>query len=115
MKILVIEDNPDIKDILDYILKDEGHEVIACPDGSSVNALDRILPELILMDEMLTGIRGSTLTKKMKADGATRHIPVVLLSAMPHLEDIAASCGADAWIEKPFNIDTLTDLIKKFT
>ncbi|MGN6639218.1 MAG: response regulator, partial [Mucilaginibacter sp.] len=58
--------------------------------------------------------RGSNLIKGLKSDEATRNIPVVLLSAMPNLKDIAAKCGADAFLEKPFNIDTLTDLIKNF-
>jgi two-component system, OmpR family, phosphate regulon response regulator PhoB len=115
LKILVIEDNPDIKEILDYILNDEGHEVVECNDGSSIEVLERLRPNLILMDEMLTGVRGSELIKKMKADEAKRRTPVILISAMPNLNEIAAQCGADAFIEKPFNLETLTDLIKNFT
>lgn len=111
MRILVIEDNPDIKEILDYILKDDGHEVVPCSDGTSINALDTIKPDLILMDEILSGNRGSMLCRQLKQDHATRHIPLVLLSAMPNLKEIAAGCGADTYIEKPFNIDRLIDVI----
>ncbi|HVS94365.1 MAG TPA: response regulator [Mucilaginibacter sp.] len=114
MKVLVVEDNPDIKELLDYILQDEGHEVVACADGSSVNVIDRILPDLILMDELLSGVRGSTLIKKLKANPASQHVPVILLSAMPNIQDIASECGADAWLEKPFNIDSLTEAVKNF-
>lgn len=114
MKILVIEDNPDIKEVLDYIIQDEGHETISCADGSSLNNLDRLTPDMIFMDEILGGLRGSNLIKGLKADDTTRNIPVILISAMPNLKDIATGCGADAFLEKPFNIDTLTDLIKNF-
>jgi two-component system phosphate regulon response regulator PhoB len=115
LRILVIEDNPDIKEVLDYILSDEGHEAIQCSDGSSLTALESINPDLILMDEILSRNRGSELIKKLKTDENTRSIPVVLISAMPNLENIAAKCGADAFLEKPFNIDNLTDIIKILT
>ncbi|HZX57414.1 MAG TPA: response regulator, partial [Mucilaginibacter sp.] len=85
MRILVIEDNPDIKEVLDYILSDEGHEAIQCSDGSSLMALDSIKPDIILMDEVLGNKRGSELIIKLKADENTRPIPVVLISAMPNL------------------------------
>jgi len=115
LKVLVIEDNPDIKDILDYILEDEGHEVIQCADGTSLMVLDSIKPDLILLDELLPGgVRGSSMIEKLKADENTRRIPVVLISAVTNLRSIAAKCGADACLEKPFNIDSLTDLLKKF-
>ena len=115
MKILVIEDNPDIKEVLDYILQDEGHDAVSCSDGSSLTSLDQIKPDIILIDEILGGARGSELIKKLKAEEHTRPIPVVLISAMPNLEGIAARCGADAFLEKPFNIDNLTDIIKNFS
>ena len=113
MKILVIEDNLDLKEILDYILKDDGHEVIPCSDGSSLRTLDMIKPDVIMMDEILSGSRGSALCRQLKSDDTTKHIPVILISAMPNLKDIAAGCGADAYIEKPFNIDNLFDVIKR--
>lgn len=115
MKVLVIEDNPDIKEVLDYILQDEGHEVIPCSDGSSLTALDRLQPDLILIDEILGSTRGSHLIKVLKENENSRKIPVILTSAMPNLADIAIKSGADAYLEKPFNIDSLTDIIKNFT
>lgn len=115
MRILVIEDNLDIKEVLDYILQDEGHEAIPCSDGSSLSALDTIKPDLILMDELLLGVRGSDLIVKLKADRKTRDIPVVLISAVPHLKGLAEKCGANAYLEKPFNIDALTDILKRYS
>lgn len=114
MKILVIEDNFDIKEVLGYILKDDGHEVIPCTDGTSLNALDKINPDIILMDDILTGTRGSEFCRRLKSDDTTKSIPVILISAMPNLQNTAAKCGADAYIEKPFNIDHLIEVTKRF-
>ena len=114
MKILIIEDNPDIEEVLDYILKDEGHEVIQASDALLLNQLDSLQPDLILMDEILVNLRGSVLIKGLKADPETHHIPVILISAMPNLRDIAEECGADAYLEKPFDITTITDLVENF-
>ncbi|HEY4197008.1 MAG TPA: response regulator [Mucilaginibacter sp.] len=115
MKILVIEDNPDIKEILGYILNDDGHEVVSCSDGSSLDSLDTIKPDIILMDDILSGIRGRELCLRLKNDDRTKNIPVILISAMPNLPETAKNCMADAYIEKPFNIDHLTTVIKRFS
>jgi DNA-binding response OmpR family regulator len=115
LRILVIEDNPDIKEVLGYILKDDGHEVIQCSDGTSLNFLNRIKPDVILMDEILAGLRGSALCRQLKSDESTQSLPIVLISAMPNLKDTAMACGADAYIEKPFNIDNLLEVIMSFS
>ena len=114
MKLLVIEDNPDIEEILDYILKDDGHEVVSCPDGSSLHALDTIKPDVILMDDRLAEAKGSLLCLRLKSDDTTKNIPVILTSAMPDLPNTAIRCNADAYLEKPFNIDSLIEVIKRF-
>lgn len=114
MRILVIEDNADIKEVLDYILNDDGHEVIPCSDATPLNSLDTIKPDIILLDDILGGVRGSTLCRELKDDEKTSSIPVILISAMPNLKETAAKSGADAYIEKPFNVDELTGVIKRF-
>jgi DNA-binding response OmpR family regulator len=114
LKILLIEDNPDIKELLNYILKDDGHKVISSSDATSLNSLDKIKPDLILLDEILAEQRGSALIRQLKNNDTTKHIPVVLISAMPGLKDLALECGADAYIEKPFDIDTLIGVVKSF-
>lgn len=114
MKIVVIEDNPDISDIMDFILKDEGHEVIGSEDGSIIEQFAQLQPDLVLMDELLPGARGSECCKQLKSNPATRHIPVILVSTMPHLETIAQKSGADGFLEKPFNIGRLSEIIREY-
>lgn len=115
MKILVIEDNPEIKEIVDYILKEDGHEVFSCSDGSCLSDLDTIEPDLILMDDLLGQVRGTDLCLQLKNDTVTKNIPVMLMSAMPNLPEMAIKFQADAYIEKPFNIDVLVESIQRFT
>ena len=112
MKILVIEDNKDILEVLDTILTDDGYEVISCSDGTAIDDLKNINPGLILMDELLPSVKGSELCLRIKADEELTHIPVVLISALQSVENIADKCGADAYVAKPFDIDALSKLIK---
>lgn len=114
MKIVVIEDNPDISEIMDYILKDDGYEVISSEDGSIAESFNEIKPDLVLMDELLPGKRGSEWCKYIKADPELQHIPVVLVSTMPNLEQLAEKSGADGFVEKPFNISNLGRIIRGF-
>jgi len=114
VKIVVIEDNPDINDIVNYILSDEGHEVFSAEDGSILDRFEEIMPDLVLMDELLPGKRGSELCKIVKSNDRIKHIPVVLVSTMPHLDKLAEKCGADGHLEKPFNISALSELIRGY-
>jgi len=115
LKLLVIEDNPDIEEILGYILNDDGHEVISSPDASALETLDTIKPDLILMDDKLVELRGSDLCLQLKSNDRTKNIPVILTSAMPDLPNTAIKCKADAYLEKPFNIDLLSEMIRSFS
>jgi DNA-binding response OmpR family regulator len=114
VKIVVIEDNPDISEIMDYILKDDGYEVISSEDGSIAEQFNEIKPDLVLMDELLPGKRGSEWCKYIKANPDLKHIPVVLVSTMPNLEQLAEKSGADGFVEKPFNISNLGRIIRSF-
>ncbi len=111
---MIIEDNPDIQDILSYVLNSDGHEVIPGADSSFVDTLDKTNPDLILLDEILCDGRGSVLCKSLKQRPETQNIPVILVSAITQLPKIASECGADGYLEKPFNLDTITNMVKDF-
>ncbi|GAB2692307.1 response regulator [Mucilaginibacter koreensis] len=114
MKVLIVEDNADILDIMGYILKDDGNEVISSPDAKMVANLAEMNPDLVLMDELLPGARGSELCLKIKQNPATSHIPVILVSTIPHLDALAQKCQADGYLEKPFSIAHLSELINSY-
>lgn len=114
MKIVVIEDNPDIMDVVGFILNSDGHEMIACNDGSIESKLDTINPDLIFIDEFLPIKRGSEICKHIKANPRLSHMPVVLISTIPNLDKIAHQSGADGYLEKPFELDAFLNLTNKF-
>jgi len=108
--ILVIDDDPDILDAIRLLLEDEGYAVKTSDKGEYAESLhdeNGGLPDLIILDILLSGKDGRTICRKLKARADTRHIPIILLSAHPDAARSAAEVGADAYLAKPFHIDDL--------
>lgn len=105
-KILVVEDEPDIREVLEYNLAREGFRVIACGDGAEgVDAARREAPALILLDLMLPGIDGVEACRLLKQDPITTDIPVIMVTAKSEESDVVLGLGvgADDYIAKPFS------------
>jgi len=105
-KILVVDDEPDIVELVSYNLKKEGFEVSSAPDGDS--ALARIKKgdfDFLILDLMLPGIQGMELCRILRNNPATRHIPVIMLTAKAEEVDriIGLETGADDYMTKPFS------------
>jgi DNA-binding response OmpR family regulator len=110
-RILVIDDNKDILEIITITLKCEGFEVISSDNADIFSELESIKPDLILLDNWIGNIRGSDLCKTLKDNKAFSHIPVILLSAVHDLEMLANECQADAYLEKPFELIELETIV----
>jgi two-component system OmpR family response regulator len=105
-KILVIEDEPDIAEVLQYNLEKEGFDVETARRGDTgFDAVRRDNPDLILLDLMLPGIDGLELTRMLKRDPLTSRLPIVMLTARGEEVDriIGLEMGADDYIAKPFS------------
>jgi len=113
-KILIVEDDPDIVLALTTILEDEGYVVVAIDSGKHLpeNMPPSDLPGLILLDMLLAGQDGREIARQLKANPSTRHIPILMLSAYPTIEQEAKAVGADGFLAKPFELD---DLLAKIT
>lgn len=114
-KVLVIEDEPDILEVLTYNLEREGHKVICCRDGEQ--GLSRIRtdnPDLVILDLMLPGMDGVEVCRQVKADPVTRSIPVIMVTAKGEESDIVLGLGigADDYISKPFSPRELIARVK---
>ncbi len=108
--ILVVDDNPINLKLISRLLKFNGHEILKAVDAEEAQVvLAGQLPELILMDIALPGMDGLTLTRKLKADERTRHIPIIALTAFAMKDDDrkAADAGCDGYISKPIDTRTL--------
>jgi two-component system, sensor histidine kinase and response regulator len=104
-KILIVDDTPANIDVLDQFLEKEGYKISVAPCGEA--ALDlaaRIIPDLILLDIMMPGIDGFETCLRLKADAATREIPIIFITAKNETEDIVKgfSLGGVDYITKPF-------------
>lgn len=105
-RILLIEDEPDIAEVLQYNLEKEGFAVeVARRGDTGLEAIRREAPDLLLLDLMLPGVDGLELTRLLKRDGATSRIPIVMLTARSEEVDriVGLELGADDYIPKPFS------------
>lgn len=105
-KILVVDDEKDIVDLVGLHLQREGHEVIAVGNGLAVlPAAVKAAPDLIVLDIMLPGLDGVQVHRRLRADTRTRHIPVIMLTARAQMNDRIAGLegGADDYLTKPFS------------
>jgi DNA-binding response OmpR family regulator len=111
--ILIVEDEEDILDLMEYTLSKEGYDVITCVDTSNVrDILDEENISLILMDRNLPGVEGSKYISKLRQKGYNQ--PVIYVSAKNSSEDILEGfeSGADDYITKPFNLNELKARVK---
>jgi two-component system, OmpR family, phosphate regulon response regulator PhoB len=105
-RILLIEDEPDIAEVLQYNLEKEGFQVETARRGDmGLEAIRREVPDLLLLDLMLPGIDGLELTRILKRDNATSRLPIVMLTARGEEVDriVGLELGADDYISKPFS------------
>lgn len=114
--IVVVDDDPGILDALQMLFESEGYRVQTCPKGDDVEALrddTGALPDVIVLDVLLSGKDGRTICRTLKSQPATRHIPIVMISAHPAAEQSVKEVGADAFVAKPFAIDDLLDTVAR--
>ena len=114
-KILLVEDNEMNRDMLSRRLLRRGYEVVTAVDGESGLALTKSeTPALVLMDMSLPGIDGWEATRQLKADPATRAIPVIALTAhaMAGDREQALAAGCDDFDIKPIDLDRLLGKIE---
>jgi len=113
--IMVVEDNEYSRDALSRRLERRGYRVLAASDGQEAVSLARSrMPNLILMDLGLPVIDGWEATRQLKDDAATRHIPIIVLSAhaMTNDRELALSAGGDEFDTKPVRFDGLLQKIE---
>jgi len=105
-RILVVEDEPDIAEVLSYGLEKEGFKVAVCPRGdSALESIRKRSPDLVVLDLMLPGLDGLDLMRMLKRDSATAGIPVIVLTAKDEEVDriVGLELGADDYMTKPFS------------
>ncbi|WP_375752751.1 phosphate regulon transcriptional regulator PhoB [Vibrio sp. HN007] len=114
-RILVVEDEAPIREMLCFVLEQKGYQAVEAEDyDTAINKLCEPYPDLILLDWMLPGGSGINLIKHLKRDELTRNIPIVMLTARGEEEDKVRGleAGADDYITKPFSPKELVARLK---
>ena len=105
-KIVVADDDADIRDLVVFKLQHSGHDIVAVGDGAAAVAACQLdIPDLVILDVMMPGMSGLEACRAMRADPALAGVPVILLTARAQEADIenGFSVGADDYVIKPFS------------
>ena len=116
-KILVVDDDPDILDALQFMLEDAGYEVKTTEKGEYAENLHDTnsgLPDVIILDVLLSGKDGRLICQKLKSQEETQRIPIIMISAHPNAKQSVSAVGADDFMAKPFDMDELLATIAKY-
>jgi DNA-binding response OmpR family regulator len=114
-KIVIAEDERDIRDLITFTLKFAGHDVYPVPNGEeAVTKALEVIPDLILTDVRMPRMTGYEACKRIKSEESIKHIPVVFLSAKGQEAEVQTGIesGAEDYILKPFSPDYLTERVK---
>lgn len=109
-RIIIIEDDPAILDVLGILFTRAGYDTLTYPNGNFILKGEFDIPDLFIIDKQLSGVDGLDICKYLKQTGLTSQIPVIILSATPHLHNQIKLVGADAFLEKPFSNGKLLQL-----
>src|SRR4051812_43188474 len=112
-KIMIIDDDLELLSILHDVFKNEGFEVIVYSDRNSIKGVIIGQPDVVLLDNKLPDGFGHELCSLMKENSMTKKVPVILTSGYHDLAELARQCGADAYLEKPFDLDVLITLVNQ--
>lgn len=109
-KVVIIENDRDIRYIVEFILEDHGLETLSMPEPADLSSIIPFAPDVILLDEFINNQPGHRLCRKIKQVPGLDSVPVIILSTAHDIELIAAECQANDHIAKPFDLD---DVVRK--
>jgi two-component system phosphate regulon response regulator PhoB len=114
-KLLIVEDEPSLTEVLSYNLRREGYEVVVAHEGrEGLRKAQMLLPDLVILDLMLPGLDGIEICRELRANPATANTPVLMLTAKAEETDqvVGFAVGADDYVTKPFSVKVLLQRVK---
>jgi DNA-binding NtrC family response regulator len=112
-RVLIIENDRDIRDLVAMILEDEGFETLSMPEPKTLGVVVEFKPHLILIDEFINNKPGHRLCLRIKDSGLLKDIPVIIISTAMDIELIAKECKANDYLRKPFDVKEMVDTVVK--
>ena len=115
-RILIVDDNEFMVEVMTYILNTKGYDVTALYTGTNVfNTIKADNPDLIILDMMLPDIDGREICRLLKLNASTRNLPVIMCSGDDSIEDALNQKGApDAVLHKPFDINSFVEQVEQW-
>ena len=110
-KVLIIENDHDIRSIVEFILEEEGFNTLSIPEPDTLVEILQFSPHIILVDEFINSRPGHRLCLRIKHDDLLKHIPVIVLSTANDIELIATECKANDYIRKPFDVHDMVEKV----
>ena len=108
IRILIIDDDPDMRTVINVLLKKQGYEVdTASREEEVMDKVEQFRPSVILLDVLLSGADGRNICREIKENQKMKDVPIIMLSAHPGAAENIDNYGADDFIGKPFNSDYL--------
>lgn len=110
---MIADDDLDILYSLSVILENAGYEVFSTLDGTYVVEGEYEYPDLYLLDKRIPDMDGLEICRQLRRNAGSRDIPVIIISASPKAATHALQAGANDFLEKPFEMSTLLDVVAK--
>jgi CheY-like chemotaxis protein len=116
--VLVVDDEPEVRQLVQRTLESKGYAVELATDGADgIAKAEALVPDVVLLDAMLPKVHGFEACRRLKASGRTRHVPVVMMSAVYRgwrfAEDAMEAYGAEDYLEKPFRLDDVVRAVER--
>ena len=111
-RILIADDDAGIRDIFKIIFEKAGYEVDIREDAGDILKNNFLIPDIFLIDKLLSGIDGLDICRYLKSNPRTFNIPLIMISASPDIGIQSARAGADGFIEKPFDLSYLLEVVE---
>ena len=112
-RIILADDDLGILEVSILIFERAGYEITVFPDGTPLLNNDFERPDIFILDKQLSGVDGLDICRFLKTQDSTKNVPVIMLSASPHISRSAQLAGADDFLEKPFKMKELRDMVAK--
>jgi len=115
-QILIVDDDPDVREAVASVLVDEGYGVTGVASGREAlqHLQDHMLPSLILLDMMMPEMDGWLLRQELKKSPDLASIPIVILSGHGDVRDAALALGAVDYLRKPLRVDSLLEIAERY-
>lgn len=112
--VLVVDDDAAILEVIGIVLEAEGYTVAVDLGTHVLQEVERLRPDLLLLDIWMSGVDGRQIAKGLKGQGKTKQLPIILMSAHSNAASAVQETGAEDFLEKPFDLDELVRLVRRY-